>query len=123
MSSKPSKRTTNAYKWLAHIQVYFNDEEIIEAQKWLDGKEEDLALSIDCVTSKDTSVKVTLDQHRSAYQITLQPKAKSSPYRGYTLGFTHVDLGRGMAIVEYIHEVLMDAGSIDIPITTKTNTW
>lgn len=123
MARKARGKKSDEYEWVAHIQIYFSSLEVSEAQVWLEGKVEDLARSIDSITSRDTSVKITLDQHRSSYQITLQPKAKSSPYRGYTLGFSHVDLGRGIAIMEYVHEVLMASAGISIPDKSGENDW
>lgn len=123
MVQKHKTTASKRYKWVGHIQVYFSDEEVIEAQAWLGDTTPIITTIVDSIVSLNTSLKITLDEDRGVYQFTLQPKEKTSAYYGYTLGFGHSDLARGIHISQYILEVLMDNDAIPLPDKQSINTW
>ena len=117
------KRTNDKYKWIGHIEVYFNDDEIIRAIEYIAGREADFEDSISRISQQGTGVKFTYSGDQDTYRITLQPKDAHSTYRGYTLGFSHVDLGRLLLIGTYICEVMMANDQIELPESRDTNDW
>lgn len=123
MAGKRPTARAKRYSWVGHIQVYFNDDERQEVIKYLDERPADLENTIAIITQTDTSVKVTYDGHNDCYQGTLQPKGKSDPYTGYTIGFSHTDLKRLIPIMGYIRFELMEHNTLDKPDKRNTADW
>ncbi len=121
--SKKSASKTKPYKWLGHIQVYFNDEEIADCLAWVGDRTPQPLDVVDTIVQSETATKISYSHIQDCYYISLQPKSKDSFYRGYTLGFKHVLLTRLLEISLYIHEVLMENGGIELPNSESVPDW
>lgn len=120
---KKKRGRVGVYKWIGHVEVYFDDDEKQAVEAHFSGVEPHLEDAIAAITQQETAVKFSYDDGKDAYRVTLQPKRGDHPYRGYTLGYSHVDLLRLSQIARYICDVMMDDGSIERPENTKANDW
>ena len=95
--------------------MWFNDPEIDHIKKYCGEHTQEIDRIIDTIVQGNTSVKMSYDQYHDFYYFTLQPRDKRNPYYGYTLGFGHLDLVRGVQVCNYIATELMPAEAIPFP--------
>lgn len=107
--------TRDAYKWLGHIQVYFNDDEAQEVVDYIEARKWDCEDILVTNTQASYPTKLTYNASDDCYQITVQPKSKDCYLYGYTVGFTHLDLLRGLCVMAYIIHELIPAEALDLP--------
>jgi hypothetical protein len=118
-SSQPQTKKDNRYKWIGHINVYFNDDELQEVIEFLHGRAFDCEDVIATITQKSCSVKFTYDQWQDSYYCTIQPKLTSHYLYGYTCGISHVDLTRLVGIALYVVDVLLENEGIQLPLLER----
>lgn len=121
-SSKSASRK-KPYKWIGHIEVFFNDDEREHVINYCKEREFDFEDSVSRVAQTRTAIKFSYEVGSDCYRATLQPKDEKSAYYGYTLGFSHVDLSRLLQITTFIVYELMENGGISIPEDRKVNEW
>lgn len=122
-NDKKGRSNGKHYKWLGHIPVYFNDDELDAVIKYVDERDWDCEDVITRQTQAGIGVKFTYDVGSDCYHCTLQPKGKDCYLRGYTLGFNHVDFMRLMGVASYVCEVLIENGGVEIPTKTNVNSF
>lgn len=123
MSRKNSSKRSPEYKWLGHIQVHFNDQELIAFLEYASDLPFDLETAVVTITQALVGIKFIYDQANDGYRCVLQPKEKSSKYYGYTLGFNHLELARVVQVAMYINDVLMEHEAIPLPNNEPMPDW
>ncbi len=113
--SNTNNRPPKRYKWIAHIPVYFNDDERDAVLSYVKDRTWDVPDVIAVLTQKDVGVKISYDKTNDAYYCTLQPKAVDSAYHGYTVGFSHADIERLFQIASYIVDELLEHEGLELP--------
>ena len=122
-SSKKQRKRRYVYKWLGHIEVYFNDTERDEAIAHIGPTKADFEDILSRITQQGIGVKFSYSGSHDDYRITLQPKQEGHPYDGYTVGYSHVELSRLLLIGQFIVEVLMADGRLSLPNSGVKNEW
>lgn len=112
---KKRNATRDTYKWLGHIQVYFNDDEAKEVVRYIEERQWDCEAILVDNTQSAYPTKITYNATDDCYQITVQPKSKDSYLYGYTVGFTHLDLLRGLCVMAFIIHELIPTNALDLP--------
>lgn len=110
-NSRPPKR----YKWIAHLPVYFNDDERDAVLAYIADRTWDVPDVIAVLTQMEVGIKVSYDKTNDAYYCTLQPKASRSPYFGYTIGFSHAEVDRLFQIASYVVTELLEHEGVELP--------
>lgn len=123
MARKNNGSENGKYKWLGHIQHFFNDAEIEACICWIEGRKPDSLGAIDIIAQQGIGIKFVYSSVQDGYHITLQPKDKHSYYYGYTLGLTHTDLERAIHISLYVVSELMEHQNIPLPETSTLPDW
>jgi len=123
MPSKKGSTKVKPYKWIGHISVYFNDEEIAACLSYCDAREWDFSNVVCVISQQEVAIKFSYDLNNDCYRCVLQPKSPYSYLRGYTLGFNHVELSRLIQIAAYVCEVLMENEAVEIPTKPAVQSW
>jgi hypothetical protein len=122
-TERKKRRKRYGYKWIGHIEVYFNDIERDEAIAHIGEIEADFEDIVSRITQQGICIKFAYTGGTDDYRVTLQPKEEDHPYNGYTLGYTHVELTRLLLIAQFIVEVLMRDQRVAIPDKSSQNEW
>lgn len=120
------KRGTNErqrYKWIGHIQHYFNDPEKIECMAWIEARKPNALEAIDTISQKRIGIKFVYSENQDGYHISLQPKDAHSIYYGYTIGISHANLERGIHVALYLVSELMEQEAIPLPDKQALPDW
>lgn len=123
MSRNSKKRRPTAYKWIGHIEVYFNDEEREHIIAYWADRNFDFVDALSTLTQTLTGVKITYNTSGDGYRCSLQPKDQDSTYYGHTVGFSHAELPRLLQIAIYVQTVLMENQAIDKPEKESMPDW
>lgn len=120
---KSRRPARDVYKWIGHIEVFFTEIERTRAIEYIGGAAADFEDVLSRLTQQEITVKFTYEVNEDHYRIVLQPKAKHCYLRGYSLGFSHIDLSRLLLIGQYICEVMITESQITLPNRQATNDW
>ncbi len=122
-SKKRSQAGRYIYKWIGHIEVYFNDDEIQEVLAYVEQRQWDFEDVVSGLTQANYGIKFMYSEADNQYRLTMQPKNKDCYLVGYTIGYSHMDLFRLIQIAAYIVNEMIEHESIDLPTKRVVNTW
>ena len=115
MTRRNSNGRVKPYKWIGHMEVYFNEEEATAVLVYWTDRTFVLGEAIVELTQGEMPVKISYDPDRDGYRCSLQPKSKHCSYRGYTIGFSHSSLSRLLQVALYVKNEMIEHNAIAIP--------
>lgn len=118
-----TKKSANRPTWIGFINVYFNDPEKHEIQKWIDARTPSLQDALHGMCDADMKVSISNRADRPTVQVSLTPKSVTDDYAGYTIGVEHEDLRKCIIIAYYVCSEMLPNGGVPFPDQGSEFNW
>lgn len=106
--AKATSTKNGKFVFKGFVNLDFNDAEKIVVADWLTAFKPDAVDSIVVLAEAEFKVGIAYDDYHGVYHISLTCKKKRSPYYGYCFTLRHADVDRGIGIMRYVYDSLLE---------------